>query len=164
VLCLLLVVLWVRCNGRWERLYIGVTKSIGVNLQSGNGQITLVYNDFSDDPSTNLQRWACSYYSDPRAANPTARYAGFHFSNLVKNELSFGAPHWSLLAIAGFVTVSFWLRKRFSLRTLLIALTLVAMLLGQLFTRRSTCVANTQLRLHHAGHPLDMLDSRLYQR
>jgi hypothetical protein len=45
LLAVLLIVLWVRSVERWERVYLGISKSIGINLQSGNGQVKLVYTD-----------------------------------------------------------------------------------------------------------------------
>jgi hypothetical protein len=98
----LLVVLWVRSNERWERLYLGFTKSIGVNFQSGNGQLKFVWTNWSDEPSVQLKTW--SYYIDPRIDNPTAYHAGFHILTHDKNQTHIGAPHWFVILVGIFIT------------------------------------------------------------
>ena len=89
MVAVLLCVLWVRSVGRWERIYFGFTKSVGINLQSGNGQVKLVYTDWSDEPSVSLLRYA--FYSESRTVCPTPENARFHFYNSDKNQTHFGA-------------------------------------------------------------------------
>jgi hypothetical protein len=130
ILCVLLICLWVRSNGRWERFYIGITDSVGMVFQSGNCQLRFVWENFWDEPTVRLMRWA--YYSEPRDVNPSPGFGGFQYSGYehIKNARHFAAPHWFALIICGLAGVTPWLPWRFSLRTLLIATTLIAVVLG----------------------------------
>ena len=127
MVAVLLCVLWVRSVGRWERIYFGFTKSVGLNLQSGNGQVKLVWTDWSDEPSVSLVR---CIYSEARDICPSPENWRFHFYNHDKNQTHFGAPNWSLLIVSVIISATPWIHFRFSLRTLLIVTALVAVVIG----------------------------------
>jgi hypothetical protein len=56
--------------------------------------------------------------------------SGFHVEYFGWRYWSFQIPYWFVLALFGSITAVPWMRGRFSLRTLLIAMTLVALVLG----------------------------------
>src|SRR6185503_14312625 len=77
VAAVMLVMLWVRSRGRWERICFSFSDLATYEFQSGNGQLSFVYTNWV--PPAKLLRWA--YYSDPRTDNPTAYNGGFLFTN-----------------------------------------------------------------------------------
>ena len=59
------------------------------------------------------------------------RALDFH-TTISENYTVFTAPHWSLIVVTAAMALAPWTKRRFSLRTLLIATTLVAAVLGLL--------------------------------
>lgn len=126
VLTLLLVVLWVRSYWRSDVVYCPVGRQVIVNSLCGIFQVNIMPNDartgwgpgwgwnsfaFDDmsEQRTNQQSWA--WYS----------YAGI-------TSVSF--PVWSVILLCWLAAVAAYRTPRFSLRTMLIATTLVAVVLG----------------------------------
>ena len=131
IICLLLIVLWVRSH-RAEDRASGRLSSGGIRLYSSRGWIVLFKNN---TPSASWYTWDISlgsdYWLDP--ADTRLRYAlplNFFGRSAISN---ISLPHWVLaLASVAFATAP-WLSYRpfrFSLRTLLIATTLFAAILG----------------------------------
>jgi hypothetical protein len=55
---------------------------------------------------------------------------GGFFLNPVPNEIDFGIPYWFVASLAAALAAAPWLEWRFSLRTLLIVMTVLAIMLG----------------------------------
>jgi hypothetical protein len=146
VACVLLVVLWVRSywavqcverltEGLW---YEGIASERGVLRIWINGESRIEFdvngldasdpavrsmNDHTGFPTQEPVGW--NYVSYP----PVGVDSGF---GLIMDEyvFSFSVPHWFLVLAAGAIATIPWKPWRFSLRALLIATTLVAMVLG----------------------------------
>ena len=135
ILCLLLVVLWVRsyANRDMTRGVIG-SNGLHLNATSLRGEIAIAFDYWSGKPHA----WIFETVSNPEnmvSVFPTAKgkrplsWIGFRWlvtSSLVVIVL----PNCFLASIAAALAAAPWLRWRFSLRTLLIVTTLVAILLG----------------------------------
>jgi hypothetical protein len=116
VLCLLLIALWVRSYrcGDWLEIPLGM----GYSVQAATGVGTIYFNVA---PAIN-SGW--SYGADPEQPEIINYYHG-------RNERWINRqPIWLVSVFAAAVGVVPWLRWRFSLRTLLIATTVVAVAIG----------------------------------
>jgi hypothetical protein len=127
VICLLLIALWVRSLSYSDFLYGSTTNGSGfVSIVSSYGSLSLIQSPNPPslrelewevdripilDPMT--MAWRPAYYSDQRSA-----------------ELLI--PFWMIGAVLIAMGVGPWFGRRFSLRTLLIAATVVAVGLGLL--------------------------------
>jgi hypothetical protein len=137
VLCLLLIALWVRSYS-WADV---------VSFHPGASNHTTVYYTvtvregvftFSDLSGTVLNVPPTSRWSNYRRklgphdltkSSVWARvFRGFHWNTFN----SVWIPAWCFVLVSGALATAPWLRWRFSLRTLLIAMTVVAVLLGVL--------------------------------
>jgi hypothetical protein len=132
--CVLLVVLWVRSYW-WLDTVNGVLfqGAPSLALMSCRGQIhlTLMSENF---PSG----WAVTSVELAKYPDVLTQFDstfGFAFS-ITPRFLLFSVPNWFAIAISGVVSAVPWLKSsnRFSLRTLLIVTTLVAVLLGIVVT------------------------------
>jgi hypothetical protein len=122
ILCLLLIVLWVRSHWKWDALSFpqgGISSMAGstvIGLGEGWGgtdwRIHTYELDSSDDPIRGF-----AWIND---GGPAGRIPGTMII----------MPHWFLVSLFLVFAAAPWLRYRFSLRTLLIAATVVAVLLG----------------------------------
>jgi hypothetical protein len=131
IICVLLIVLWVRSH-RGEDRAQGRLSSVGIRLYSSRGWVVLFKNS---TPGAGPYDWditlGSDYWLDPaddrlRFALPLSFFGQTAISNI-------SLPHWVLaLASVAFAAAPWFLhwRFRFSLRTLLIAMTLVAAVLG----------------------------------
>jgi hypothetical protein len=125
IVCVLLVALWVRSYWWLDFVRIPLTVSRGVCGSSFNGQLSIGMLNESSNP----RAWSdyCLPFEkfDPKAV----RHLSGRFS--LENPLIW-FPHWFLVAltIPGTLLARPWTIRRFSLRTLLIAMTLVAVVLG----------------------------------
>jgi len=108
----LLVVLWVRSYWYVDVLCIKISSSRIVAAQTLRG--TLALDDLPSMPGTNW--WWLGY----GAVAPSLRF----------DSSSFLVPLWSLNIVSIVLATAPWLPWRFSLRTLLIATTLIALSLG----------------------------------
>ncbi len=108
VLCLLLIALWVR-----SYFYVGmggfVTTTNGYEMFSLNGKLFVV------------QSYPVRSFSH---LTTNARFGIGHYS------YGYSVSYWLFTALVVLVAALPWLRWRFSLRTLLVATTLVAVVLG----------------------------------
>jgi hypothetical protein len=119
ILCLLVIVLWVRSYSHFDRL--SRLNTIFSELWSVNGGMRMT---IAIDRSSRGE-WALTLVSLPLPISEPMPTPRFHI-NWMSNGFESDVPHW-------FVAVAFaanagvpWLRWRFSLRMLLIAMTLVA--------------------------------------
>ena len=117
----LLIALWVRSYYSWDQLRGPVSKNTGVALSSNYGRIaawTLWFAPETGAPGTEF-RWNHMVFAPEKGRGSEWRLS----------RQSIRMPHWfPVLAFAALAIVP-WLR-RFSLRNLLIATTLVAVALG----------------------------------
>jgi hypothetical protein len=105
IACLLLIVLWVRSYS----IHRQFAWPGGIDEVSDQGYVTFVRID--QDDLREMMR------------NPETERMG-------KATRILRAPYWSLVLVSAALAIGPWLRYRFSLRTLLIATTLAAVVLG----------------------------------
>ena len=137
IACVLLIVLWVRSYWWIDSLYSQVGREVGV--ESICGEISLMEFARENDSRIGLPRrnLASSMVVDvvDRAKLPNT-FLGFGYSHWIKRWSSYGRelciPHYFALLFLATFAVSPWIRlpSRFSLRTLLIVTTIVAVGLG----------------------------------
>jgi hypothetical protein len=128
IACVLLIVLWVRSLRAEDRLSGRITTSHGFRIYSSRGCVVCYAPNLPFQPSNypwgvalGSQHWL--QQSDPRIASvPKLHYH--------REEMWATLPHWFLLGLCGTLATCPWLPWRFSLRTLLIATTVVAGVLG----------------------------------
>ena len=126
ILCLLLIVLWVRSYWRLEIL----EKRTGlqaVQISSVKGRIAIAHLD----PRTTIGRSYLNVVAGDSADWRKGGVLGFAYydDGLVTALI---APHWLPALLSAALAVIPWISRswRFSLRTLLIAMTLIAVVLG----------------------------------
>jgi hypothetical protein len=142
VLCLLLIVSWVRSNYRNDRARGVIRKDYLVEIASVQSSLGVLVKRTSSQPSTNwrfrslpidageeLNLWA-----PPSTVPGELRLSaiGFFWYSVPRLN-SVVVPHWFLVFLFTTFAVLPWIRQlkwRYSLRTLLIATTLVAVVLG----------------------------------
>jgi hypothetical protein len=134
ILALLLIALWVRSYW-WIDIATGAvstTKRVGIS--SGSGWLTLTWNH----PLDGFTHWTMQHnsvaYIEDFTKNALARgeQVPTRAHNFGLSTDRFQLPHWSVvcLVLLGATIALPWIRWRFSLRTLLIATTLIAVGLG----------------------------------
>jgi hypothetical protein len=135
LLCLLLIAFWVRSYWHWESVVWGMTPKTGYLAQSQSGRCLVTYLDVSALPASlnaTLYEWKYQHFGRGGTGPlPGSTFAGFTF--LTTPKFAVGIPYWFPAGALVVLTVAPWLRHigcRFSLRTLLIATTLVAVGLG----------------------------------
>lgn len=124
LVCLLLGALWVRSLSRFDRVSVGRQKAIASD--GGRLMINEVFNLNRERPQLPVStEWfqlagvSFSIWTAPRGA-------------LIPVNVGRAIPLWQPIAVAAALTAAPWMRLRFSLRTLLIATTLIAVALGLL--------------------------------
>jgi hypothetical protein len=138
IACVLLIVLWVRSYKWNDYRYKCVYGMRALLLDSAHGQVAISTTLL---PATFGSNWSESG-SDDMDGTPGA------IQRFTENKLGFAVmtdtnnfsvvlPHWFALALIATCAAAPWMQwsKRFSLRTLLIATTLVAMVLGLIVWR-----------------------------
>jgi hypothetical protein len=129
IACVLLIVLWVRSYGTWDRLF-WTGKNNGHQLNSMLGHVTLVVAEIPKQPvpfyvaRTPIEDWLKTSFDK--------NVLGFYFER-TPSKLLLDVPFWFILLISMAIAAAPWIRQlrwRFSLRTMLIATTLVAVGLG----------------------------------
>jgi hypothetical protein len=127
--CVLLIALWVRSY--WRTYYIlGLRGNVGeFSIGSENGRVGCIW------PTTPLsifsvERWQFGSESPDRTPFPGV--LGFYYGDLVLGLSGIILPYWFIVLAMAATAISPWLpwSRRFSLRTLLIATTLIAGGLG----------------------------------
>jgi hypothetical protein len=131
IACVLLIGLWVRSYWILDFVHRQSTKLIQTTIGSEVGKIYLAHFDaavgYKDHPHFISGPHGWNFVSRPPVADPNSPHfmwkqdaAGVYLS----------LSHWSVAVFAALIGGSIWLPCRFSLRTLLIATTLVAAMLG----------------------------------
>jgi hypothetical protein len=133
VVIVLLAVLWVRSY--WRSDFVGYNFEIdyGFGIRSSEGRTHFVsYNARSYTGSSRIRTTGFYLASfDVSQDGPPGPQWGFAIKGRHKPATYLTVPHWSLLLVSILlVSRMIPLRRRFSLRTLLIAMTLVAVGLG----------------------------------
>jgi hypothetical protein len=132
IACVLLIVLWVRGHYYADDVIFGHPKSGMFDLISSEGGMWLYWNG---DPPESTVKFGTS---DPSVGVelPETSELGFAFDKDFSNSSPYwciAAPNWLLALTCAALVVAPWMRQifwRFSLRALLIATTLVAVVLG----------------------------------
>ena len=126
IACVLLVALWVRsywyCDDMFGRLY---SRSV-VALQSSTGRIGFSYMG----PTNDLVYEGWSIRNSRTNLGKSARSLVSWSSNF--GDTTLVIPHCLAIAVVCVLAIFPWIRWRFTLRTLLIATTLVAVVLGMI--------------------------------
>jgi len=125
VLAVLLCVLWVRSYWTWSYLSAGITTKQRLGFNSASGSLIAVVHFHHPATARPRSKWEAS--SVPAPKQPA--YHRFMVRRL-SGGFSIGIPFWFLIPLNIVAAAAPWLRWRFSLRTLLIVTTLVALLLG----------------------------------
>jgi hypothetical protein len=129
IACVLLIVLWVRSYWWVDSIETRKSPSIWV-VASGRGVLGVGYDPLVSPVA--VRDWR--FESDPpdyEAQSPQHSILGFYIHHS-QGEFAILLPYWFLVLFAMVLVAVPWIRwsKRFSLRTLLIATTLVAVVLG----------------------------------
>jgi hypothetical protein len=132
--CLLLVTLWVR-SYQFQDSCVGYIP--GTNFIAAGSQLGYLYAIFDDElrrdwrfqttPLPN-EMWRELYRENEPTKAPNRFLLGVYYAKPSYTTLS--VPFWLLVLVASLLTSAPWLRWRFSLRSLLITTTLVAVVLG----------------------------------
>jgi hypothetical protein len=134
VVAVLLCVLWVRSYWWFDPIRLSYPKGLSAQITSWDGHISIRPTFRSNDI---FERYSPSYLQNPVIVKDEfGRVADAKWIYVLRyptdgfNEIYI--PHWMVAVLMGGIAVAPWihLRKRFSLRALLIATTLVAVLLG----------------------------------
>jgi hypothetical protein len=120
----LIIVLWVRSytwrDGLWGRF----SDLQGFALSSYEGRIQLAM-----EWGIGIFPWRIVSAEPVERNGPPIYFPAVEFP-LSRKGLYFAMPYWLLLAVFSILAIVPWFRYRFSLRTLLVAMTLVAVVLG----------------------------------
>jgi hypothetical protein len=128
----LLAVLWARSYWWADALYGDVSSTKRVLVHSMCGSVMVRVDQpmrwqLRPSPNTQLQWRIGTQYLHPPGVEPLPFRFGGDFSR-VAGGIMF--PHWFAVVITVILAAAPWMRWRYSLRTLLIAMTLLAALLG----------------------------------
>jgi hypothetical protein len=121
--CVLLIVLWVRSYWWSDTFDYPARRSVVIIFNSGALQFGTLYSD-PQLLGPNINKWRHFTY-----ANPDKWDHSFDWE-WTDSDIAIQFPIWLLMVVIGGVATLPWLRWRFTIRTLLIATTLVAVLLG----------------------------------
>ena len=139
ILCLLLIALWVRSFRNHTDRPTPIYESGRFSVYSTHGSLFVVrvfvlrYNNMSSENNQTLHRFDSLDLFGFSNVRPHRTWTGFHFEYRSWTLWTAQIPFWFLTALAGVMTALPWVNRiawRFSLRTLLIATTLVAVVLG----------------------------------
>jgi hypothetical protein len=135
--CVLLIVLWVRSLNWFDDLaFLFDNSQSMIAIQSAPGSLCVTWQDANGD--TFSQEYYSRIFNARRRGNPrevtlqsiAGRFHVFKFRTFRNNALT--VPFWFLVIVSATLAAGPWIHwsKHFSLRTLLIATTVVALVLG----------------------------------
>ena len=144
IACVLLIVSWVRSQSLYDAVSWRSGKGMYYSLMSQYGHLTVVNgfnpNDYSSGTHFEIGHKALNPFVDSPTEPTLSGILGLRWysSHGVRafRELILAVPHWFVVLLSAALAVVPWipslknLNWRFSLRTLLIATTLVAVVLG----------------------------------
>jgi hypothetical protein len=124
------VALSVRSYEYWDRCWFP-WKGLGVQLNSDEGHVVLMV---APRPPTAPTKWFVAHRPSIEGSGPNFfdnDILGFYFKRK-PSELRLDVPFWLVILTSATMGTTPWWRasRRFSLRTLLIAITLIAVVLG----------------------------------
>jgi hypothetical protein len=128
IACVLLIVLWVRSHWRLDSVNFSTTETKAA--QSFDGVLAFFYTRKFSEPgitSHSYAEWAAALKPPSRNKMPK-----WYFGS-IQNGIIIKCPHWFPVLFLATSAAAPWYRRiphQFSLRTLLIATTLVAVVLG----------------------------------
>jgi hypothetical protein len=122
--CVLLIVLWVRGYWRWDNLDMGADHRI----TSLSGKL-IIDEQFV---FSSLPDWMASPRSGPLFGS-SFELSTFNVGGVTPRGTGTAIPNWFLILVSATIAAAPWIRWRFSLRTLLIVTTLVAVGLVAVF-------------------------------
>ena len=123
VICALLIVLWVRSYSVFGLAGGAISSSYLISFISTGGKLEIAISLRSTSELARPQSWGVSTY--PQATTHTYPAKAMYMT----------VPHWlAILSTIGLSTVP-WYASHFSLRTLLMAITLVAVVMGLIVWR-----------------------------
>ena len=142
IACVLLIVLWVRSYTWHDRILLRLYGKRGVEISHVAGQSRLTFLNVPrqsfwqtfgqpDDTQyfyekTSVEEWRETSFPGNVSTSPSFLMA--------RVPTGWGwtlrSPYWFIVSLVGILAIAPWIRWRFSLRTLLIATTLVAVVLG----------------------------------
>jgi hypothetical protein len=138
IAAVLLIVLWVRSYFSNDNVLLRLWRTHLIELDSQEGSfLTQLWIHPTPPPTVVFQAWSrnmqpSQFHWDDYPPGIVSRL-GFHRKFLDGGwRIVIAAPHWSLALLTGTLASLSWLpfRKRFTLRTLLVATTLVGIALG----------------------------------
>jgi hypothetical protein len=123
ILCLLLIALWWRNFERADWIQRFDSNKILTVLGSHSG--TLIYG-WTEEPTYNSASYGWTHTATQAGYDPEP-WVGWQFQ---PGLFRLGVSHWLAIATIAALTAAPWIPPRFSLRTLLLTTTLVALVLG----------------------------------
>jgi len=132
VACLLLIVLWVRSYSTYDDLMVHLLGLSGFGVGSLRGQVQLGAFGHRDFSGTWLIQHVPIRYKNEwlQELSLHRAFVGVRLLHPQNSDWIIVIPHWFLTILCTVSGASPWFRWRFSLRTLLIAMTLIAVGLG----------------------------------
>jgi len=135
-------VLWVRTTSLEEGFVLGVTDKSGFIGGSMNG-VLFIHTITLAGENIQLSKWFVATYPPgegfwlPHGRIESA-VAGFRLNTYRDGGFFLAAPHWFCFVVSSLFAITIYFKRsyRFSLRTLLIATTLVAVVLGIIVVAR----------------------------
>jgi hypothetical protein len=124
--CVLLAALWVRSYWR-ENTLQGVIGNERLQLSQGPGVVVVLI--FPNVQSRNFPRRSWTF-EDHHVETDLPHWTPWMLQRMKPKGIFIAAPHWFLALLSATLGAVPWLKWQFSLRTLLIATTLVAVALG----------------------------------
>jgi hypothetical protein len=131
ILCLLLLALWVRSYWVCDNVYRVSPNMVATTIGASSGTVYLVRLDNLMATGNTYEAHGWEYASDkPTEVSPKWQFTMGHLANSAVGVVNVHLPFWLIALSWAVLAMLPWLRWRFSLRTLLIAMTLIAVGLG----------------------------------
>ncbi len=131
ILCVLLIVLWVRSYWRYDTVRGHFVKSQLFSISLWQGVVSFTTHQEADPNAVRLfGHWHIDTRTSPSFVDQPAWWFRVSLQPTLRAVVS--APNWFLVFMSATLAVIPWIQwsRRFSLRTLLIAITLIAVVLG----------------------------------
>ena len=123
--CVLLIALWARSYW-WSDVVCVMTPSCDVKADSSNGGTTVsIFFDSKREVTTGWNRNSYRHNTATKPFDATWKFDVY----ISRRGLDASLPYWFYLLLASLIAAAAWIRS-FSLRALLVAMTLVAVTLG----------------------------------